>query len=118
MFIDGVSGLGTGGEEPFLAVASVESCKSADVEQNGAVHRGYSAQDLIDSVQQSGQVSGLSNLKLRINGDPAAGAIITGSGTYSGARWGGPIVIDADNVVFDIMPHGGSGFGSDVPTQQ
>src|SRR3989442_10097630 len=115
MFIDGVSGLGTGGEEPFLAVASVESCKSADVEQNGAVHRGYSAQDLIDSVQQSGQVSGLSNLKLAINDDSAAGAIITGSGTYNGAGWSGTIVIVAHNGVFDIMPTGGSVFGGNVP---
>ena len=118
MFIDGVSGLGTGGEEPFLAVASVESCKSADVEQNGAVHRGYSAQDLIDSVQQSGQVSGLSNLKLAINDDSAAGAIITGSGTYNGAGWSGTIVIVAHNGVFDIMPTGGNVFGLNVPAQQ
>ena len=118
MFIDGVSGLGAGGEEPFLAVASVESCKSADVEQNGAVHRGYSAQDLIDSVQQSGQVSGLSNLKLAINDDSAAGAIITGSGTYNGAGWSGTIVIVAHNGVFDIMPTGGNVFGLNVPAQQ
>jgi len=118
IFVDGVSGLGTGGEEPFLAVASVENCNSADVEQNGAVHRGYSAQDLIDAVQQSGQVSGLSNLKLTINDDSAAGAIITGSGTYNGAGWSGTIVIVANNGVFDIMPTGGNVFGLNVPAQQ
>ena len=118
IFVDGVSGLGTGGEEPFLAVASVESCASADIEQNGAVHRGYSAQDLINAVQQSGQVSGLSNLKLTITDDSAAGAIITGSGTYNGAGWSGTIVIVAHNGVFDIMPTGGSVFGMNVPAQQ
>jgi len=118
IFVDGVSGLGTGGEEPFLAVASVESCASADIEQNGAVHRGYSAQDLINAVQQSGQVSGLSNLKLTITDDSAAGAIITGSGTYNGAGWSGTIVIVAHNGVFDIMPTGGAVFGMSVPAQQ
>src|SRR3989442_2767987 len=118
IFVDGVSGLGTGGEEPFLAVASVESCASADIEQNGAVHRGYSAQDLINAVQQSGQVSGLSNLKLTITDDSAAGAIITGSGTYNGAGWSGTIVIVAHNGVFDIMPTGGAVFGMNVPAQQ
>src|SRR5438128_3686469 len=118
IFVDGVSGLGTGGEEPFLAVASLESCASADIEQNGAVHRGYSAQDLINAVQQSGQVSGLSNLKLTITDDSAAGAIITGSGTYNGAGWSGTIVIVAHNGVFDIMPTGGAVFGMSVPAQQ
>src|SRR2546422_6841918 len=118
IFVDGVSGLGTGGEEPFLAVASVESCASADIEQNGAVHPGDSAQDLINAVNQSGQVSGLSNLKLTITDDSAAGAIITGSGTYNGAGWSGTIVIVAHNGVFDIMPTGGAVFGMNVPAQQ
>src|SRR5437016_13784399 len=68
IIVDGVSGLGTAGEEPFIAVASLESCASADVQQNGAVHRGYTSQDLIDAVQ-SGQVSGISNLKLKIRSE-------------------------------------------------
>src|SRR5437016_179061 len=38
--VNGVSGLGTDGEGPFVAVASLESCASADIEQNGAWHRG------------------------------------------------------------------------------
>jgi hypothetical protein len=118
ILVDGVSGLGTAGEEPFLAVASAESCVSADIEQFGAVHRGYSAQNLIDSVQQSGQVSGLSNLKLTINDDSTAGAIITGRGTYNGAGWSGTIVIVAHNGVFDIMPTSGVVFGLNVPAQQ
>ena len=117
IIVDGVSGLGTAGEEPFIAVASLESCASADVQQNGAVHRGYTSQDLIDAVQ-SGQVSGISNLKLKINDDSAAGAIITGGGTYNGVGWSGSVVLVAHNGVLDIMPTGGSVFGMNVPAQQ
>src|SRR5205814_7515346 len=108
---------GTAGEEPFIAVASLESCASADVQQNGAVHRGYTSQDLIDAVQ-SGQVSGISNLKLRINDDSAAGAIITGKGSYNGVGWSGSVVLTAHNGVFDIMPTEGNVFGMNVPAQQ
>src|SRR6266516_1113527 len=39
IIVGGVSGLGTQGEEPFVAVASAESCVSADIAQNHAVHR-------------------------------------------------------------------------------
>ena len=116
--VNGVSGLGTAGEEPFVAVASVESCASADIEQNHAVHRGYTAHDLVDAVQQSGQVSGLSNLKLSLSENSAAGAIITGSGTYNGVGWSGSVVLTAHNGVLDIMPTGGSVFGMSVPAQQ
>ena len=116
--VNGVSGLGTAGEEPFVAVASVESCASADIEQNHAVHRGYTAHDLVDAVQQSGEVSGLSNLKLSLSENSAAGAIITGSGTYNGVGWSGSVVLAAHNGVLDIMPTGGSVFGMGVPAQQ
>ena len=116
--VNGVSGLGTAGEEPFVAVASVESCTSADIEQNHAVHRGYTAHDVVDAVQQSGQVSGLSNLKLSLSENSAAGAIITGSGTYNGVGWSGSVVLAAHNGVLDIMPTGGSVFGMSVPAQQ
>ncbi|HSS61966.1 MAG TPA: FecR family protein [Candidatus Limnocylindrales bacterium] len=118
IIVDGVSGLGANGEEPFVAVASVEQCASADVEQNGAIHRGYTAQDLINAVQQSGQVSGLSNLKLTINDDSISGAIITASGTYNGVSWSGSVVLVARNGVLDIMPTGGTVFGMNVPAQQ
>ena len=118
LVVNGVSGLGTAGEEPFVAVASVESCASADIEQNHAVHRGYTAHDLVDAVQQSGQVSGLSNLKLSLSENSAAGAIITGSGTYNGVGWSGSVVLAAHNGVLDIMPTGGSVFGMSVPAQQ
>ncbi len=118
VFVDGVSGLGALGEEPFVAVASVEACVSADIEGNGAVHRGYTAQDLMNSVQQSGQVSGLSNLKLTISENSTAGAIIQGSGTYNGLSWSGYVVLAANNGVLDIIPTGGSVFGLNVPAQQ
>ena len=114
--VNGVSGLGTDGEGPFVAVASLESCASADIEQNGAVHRGYSAQDLVAAVQQSG-VS-VSNLKLTISENSEAGAIVTASGIYDGAGWSGSVVLVAHNGVFDIMPTSGTVFGMSVPAQQ
>jgi len=121
----GVSGLGnpgdaTSGESPFVAVASVESCVSAipGTEQNGAVHRAYTAQNLIDAVQQSGQVSGLSNLKLTLAGNSVAGAIVNASGTYNGVGWSGSVVLVAHDGVLDIVPTSGTIFGLSVPAQQ
>jgi hypothetical protein len=116
--VTGVSGLGANGEVPFVAVASVEQCVSADVEQNGAIHRGYTAQDLITAVEQSGQVSGLSNLKLTINDDSVAGAILTASGIYNGVSWSGSVVLVAHNGMLAIMPTGGTMFGMNVPAVQ
>lgn len=116
--VDGVSGLGSAGEEPFVAVASVESCSSGDTEQNGAVHRAYSAQDLIQAVQQSGQGSGLSNLKLTISPNSASGAVISGSGSYNGVSWSGAVVLTAHDGTFDITPVSGNMFGLSVPAQQ
>ena len=118
ILVDGVSGLGADGEEPFVAVASVESCTSADVQQNGAIHRGYSAQDLMNAVQQSGQVSGLSNLSLKLTDNSVSGAIITGGGTYNGVGWSGSVVLIARDGVLDILPTGGTVFGMNVPAQQ
>jgi hypothetical protein len=118
VIVTGVSGLGANGEVPFVALASVEQCVSADVEQNGAIHRGYTAQDLITAVEQSGQVSGLSNLKLTINDDSVAGAILTASGTYNGVSWSGSVVLVAHNGMLAIMPTGGTMFGMNVPAVQ
>jgi hypothetical protein len=118
IIVDGVSGLGANGEEPFVAVASVEQCVSADTEQNGAIHRGYTAQDLINAVQQSGQVSGLSNLKLSLGADSVSGVILTAGGTYNGVGWSGSVVMVAHDGVFDIMPTSGTVFGMNVPAQQ
>jgi ferric-dicitrate binding protein FerR (iron transport regulator) len=117
ILVDGVSGLGTNGEEPFVAVASVEQCASADVEQNGAVHRGYTAQDLVTAVQQSGQ-SGVSNLSLTLSENSVAGAVVSASGTYNGFNWSGSAVISARDGRFAIMPTGGTIFGMNVPAQQ
>jgi len=117
IIVDGVSGLGTSGEEPFVAVASIEQCVSDNTEQNGAIHRGYTAQDLINSVQ-SGQVAGLSNLKLAFGGDSIAGAIITASGTYNGVGWSGSVVLVARHGSLDVLPTGGTVFGMNVPAQQ
>ena len=116
--IDGVKDLGTNGEEPFVAIASVEQCASDDTERNGAIHRGYTAQDLMNAVQQSGQVSGLSNLHLSLSSDSIAGAIITASGTYNGVGWSGSVVLVAHNGVFEILPTSGTVFGMNVPAQQ
>ena len=118
LVVNGVSGLGTNGEVPFVAVASVEQCVSADTEQNGAIHRGYTAQDLIDAVQQSGQVSGLSNLKLSFGGDSVSGVILSASGTYNGVSWSGNVVLIAHDGKLDIMPTSGTMFGMNVPAQQ
>jgi hypothetical protein len=118
IIVDGVSGLGAGGEEPFVAVASVEDCKSADVEQFNAVHRGYTAQDLVTAVEQSGQASGISNLSLTISENTIAGAIVTARGTYNGFGWSGSAVITASNGTFAITPTSGTIFGMSVPAQQ
>jgi hypothetical protein len=118
IIVTGVSGLGTAGEEPFVAVASVEDCKTADTESNKAVHRGYTAADLITAVQDSGGVSGLMNLKLSLTESSVAGAIITGSGTYNGVSWSGSVVLVAHNGAIDLMPTSGNVFGMNVPAQQ
>ncbi len=114
--VDGVSGLGTAGEEPFIAVASVESCVSVDISQNAAVHRGYSAQELAAAVQQSG--TGVSNLKLTISNNSISGAIIDARGTFNGAGWTGSVVLVVHNGILDIMPVSGTAFGMNIPVQQ
>jgi hypothetical protein len=112
--VTGVSGLGAAGETPFVAVASVETCASADVEQLGAVHRAYAAKDLAGAVQ----VSGLSNLSLKVNGDSLSGAIITGTGTYDGVGWTGTVVLGPRKGLLDIVAVSATVFGLSVPGQQ
>jgi hypothetical protein len=114
LFVIGVSGLGTVGEEPFLAVAAVEPCVSTDIDQNKAVRRSYTAQDLAASVQ----VSGLSNLKVTIAPTSPAGAIVTGNGTYDGVGWTGAVLLVARGGTIEIMAVGGKVFGVNVPAQQ
>jgi hypothetical protein len=112
--VSGVSGLGAAGETPFVAVASVETCAGADVDQLGAVHRGYAARDLAGAVQ----VSGLSNLNLTINNSSVSGAILTGTGTYDGIGWSGTVVLIPRNGLLDIMAVSATVFGLSVPSQQ
>jgi hypothetical protein len=112
--VTGVSALSASGEEPFLAVASVEPCVSSNISQLGAVRHGYTAQDLASAVQ----VNGLSNLKLTIQGDSLGGAIINGSGTYNGVSWTGSVVMVAHGGVLQIMALGATVFGLNVPAQQ
>ena len=118
IYVDGVSGLGATGEEPFIAIASVEECKSSEVIQFGAVHHGYTARDLVTAVQQSGQASGISNLSLTISENTIAGAIISAKGIYNGFSWSGSAVLTAQNGALVIMPTGGTIFGMNVPAQQ
>ncbi len=114
LFVIGVSGLGTIGEEPFLAAAAVEPCVSTDIDQNKAVRRGYTAQDLAAAVQ----VNGLSNLSVTIAPTSPAGAIVTGTGTYDGVAWTGSVLLVARAGTIDIMAVGGKVFGVNVPAQQ
>ena len=114
LYVVGVSGLGAVGEEPFLAVASVEPCISSDIDQNGAVRRGYTAKDLAAAVQ----VSGLSNLTVSIAPSSPAGALVTGKGTYDGVGWTGSVLLVPHNGVVDIIAVGGTVFGVNVPAQQ
>ncbi len=112
--INGISGLGAAGEEPFLSVASLEPCSSASIIQNGAVRHGYTSQDLASAVT----VPGLSNLKLDIVGSSLAGAIITGSGTYNGVSWTGTVVLFRHGGVLEIFAVGATVFGISVPPAQ
>ena len=110
----GVSGLGLDGETPFVSVAALEPCASADIVQNGAVRRAYSSKDLGNQIQ----VSGLSNLNLTVVGNSLAGAIITGSGTYNGVGWTGTVVLFMHAGVLQIVPVSATVFGTQVPAQQ
>src|SRR5258708_7094344 len=114
LFVVGVSGLGTIGEEPFLAVAAVEACVSSDIDQNGAVRRGYTDKDMAAAVQ----VSGLSNLTVTIAPNSPAGAIVTGQGTYHGGGWTGSVLLGPHNGGGEIMAVGATGFGGGGAAQQ
>ncbi len=110
----GVSGLGAGGEEPFLSVAALEPCATANIRINGAVREGYTSQDLTSAIQ----VSGLSNLSLTIVGTSLAGAVITGTGTYNGVGWTGTVVLAIHGTGLEILAVGATVFSLSVPAQQ
>lgn len=110
----GVSGLGTNGEEPFVSVAALEPCTTANIRQNGAVREGYTSQDLGSAIQ----VSGLSNLSLTILGSSLAGAVIKGTGTYNGVGWTGTVVLAMHGGALEILAVGATVFNVSVPAQQ
>jgi FecR protein len=118
VIVTGTSGLGAEGEEPFVAVASLESCATADIARNLAVHRAYTAADLVSSIRLSGQVPGLSGLHLALGPDTVFGAVISGGGTYNGIGWAGTVVLFARDGDLDLMPTAASIFGINVPPMQ
>jgi FecR protein len=111
--VTGISGLGPGGDEPFLSVAALEQCTGATIALNGAVRHSYTAQDLAGAVS----VPGLSNLSLTIVGNSLAGGIISGTGTYV-VGWSGTIVLFMHGGVLEIDPVGAKVFGISVPAGQ
>jgi hypothetical protein len=110
----GISGLGANGEEPFISVAALEPCTTANIRQNGAVREGYTSQDLGSAIT----VSGLSNLSLTILGNSLAGAVITGTGTYNGVGWTGTVVLAMHGGALEILAVGATVFNVSVPAQQ
>ena len=114
IYVIGVSGLGANGENPFVSVAALEPCTSADVNQNGAIRRGLASQDLAGNIQ----ISGVSNLNLTISGNLLAGAIITGSGTFNGAGWTGTVVLARHGMGLEVMAVGATAFGINIPAEQ
>ncbi|TMD31988.1 MAG: FecR domain-containing protein [Chloroflexi bacterium] len=114
ILVTGVSGLGTKGEVPFVSVAALEPCASANIDQNGAVRRGLTSQDLVSNVQ----VAGVSNLNLTIINDSLAGAILKGSGTLNGASWTGTVVLLKHGTGLAVVAVGATAFGMNVPAEQ
>jgi len=114
ILVIGVSGLGAAGETPFVSVAALEPCASANIDQNGAVRRGLSSQDLASNIQ----VSGVSNLSMTVVGDSLAGAIIKGTGIFNGAAWTGTVIVLRHGTGLEIIAVGATAFGFNVPAEQ
>ena len=114
ILVIGVSGLGAAGETPYLSVSALEQCVSADIDQNGAVRRGLTSDDLGTNIN----VSGLSNLDLTIFGNSLAGAIVAGSGTYNGVSWTGTVVIFRHGGLLQIIAVQATVFGVAIPPEQ
>ena len=112
--IFGVSGLGTNGEIPTIAMASKEPCKSTDIDKNGAVRHGYTEADLANQVH----VSGLSGLTVHIQGTSVAGAIINGSASFNGVPVTGAGVVFATAGNVGIIPVSATLFGVAIPASQ
>ena len=114
ILVIGVSGLGANGETPFVSVAALEPCASANIDRNGAVRRGLTSQDLASNIM----VSGISNLNLTVVGDSLAGAIIAASGTFDGAGWTGTVVLLRRGSGLEVIAVGATAFGFNVPAEQ
>jgi len=110
----GVSGLGATGETPFVSVAALEPCASANIDSRGAVRRGLTSQDLAGSIQ----VSGVSNLNLTVVGNSLAGAVLKGTGTFDGASWTGTVILLKHGQGLQVTAVGATAFGISVPAEQ
>src|SRR5438046_1943793 len=110
----GVSGLDPDGEVPFLSVATLEPCATANIEQNGAVRHSWTGPDLAGAIN----VSGLSDVKVNIIGDTTGGAIINGSATYNGIGLAGTLLLYAHGGNIGVIPLAASAFGISIPPLQ
>jgi hypothetical protein len=110
----GISGLNPNGETPYVSVAAVEPCVTANIEQNGAVRHSYTGSDLAQAVQ----VSGLSNLNVTFAGDSIGGAIVKGSASYNGVGLTGTLLLYAHGGNLGIIPLAATAFGLNIPAQQ
>ncbi len=110
----GVSGLGAAGETPFVSVAALEPCASANIDSRGAVRRGLTSQDLASNIQ----VSGVSNLNLTVVGTSLAGAVLKGTGTFDGASWTGTVILLKHGQGLQVTAVGATAFGVSVPAEQ
>ena len=110
----GISGLNPDGEVPFLSVATLEPCQTANIEQIGAVRHSYTAADLVNAVN----IQGLSNLKVAILGDTIGGAILDGSATYNGIGLGGTLLLFTHGGNIGVIPLNAEALGVQIPAQQ
>jgi hypothetical protein len=110
----GISGLGSDGETPYLSVAALEPCQTANIDQNGAVRRSFTGPDLAKAVS----VQGLSNLQINIVGESIAGAVLQGSANYNGAALTGTLLLYAHGGNLAVVPLAATAFGLSIPAQQ
>ena len=109
----GISGLGAAGESPYIAIAALEPCQTANINQLGAIRRSYAGSDLASAVS----VSGLSDLNVSIVGSSSGGAYIRGSANYNGAAIAGSLLVFAHGGRIGIIALSASIFGVQVPAQ-
>ena len=109
----GVSGLNPDGEVPFLSVATLEPCATANIEQNGAVRHAYTAADLVQAVN----IQGVSNLQVAILGDTIGGAILVGTATYNGIGFGGTLLLYAHGGNIAVLALSAETLGVQIPPQ-